>query len=116
MRLTNDLRSVLVIFISTLFLFPMGGCVSTKTSETPKVELEEGRYIGVVTSEYAKDGCAWLIRFHEGEEEKLLIPVQFPEEFKKDGQQIEFSYHLSRISQGECQQGQPAVLEEPKLR
>ncbi len=116
MRLMNDLRSVLVIFISTLFLFPMGGCVSTKTSGTPKVELEEGRYIGVVTSEYAKDGCAWLIRFRDGEEEKFLIPVQLSEECKKHGQEIEFGYHLSRISQGECQLGQPALLEQPELR
>jgi hypothetical protein len=116
MKLLNIQNSALMIFISALFFLLAMGCASNKPSVKPEAELKEGKYVGVVTNEFVLKGCSWLIKYNDGTDYKYLIPVQLEEQFKKNGLEIELSFHLSRISQGKCQIGQPAVLESIEKR
>ncbi|MCF8277795.1 MAG: hypothetical protein K9J17_13760 [Flavobacteriales bacterium] len=109
------LNSALALVASALFLFALVGCVPTKPSVSLSGESDEEGYFGEVTTKFAKDGCPILIQYKEGTELKYLIPVQLDEQFKKNGLKVNFTFHYSRIAQGECQIGQPAVLEEIKL-
>ena len=112
MRFFNLSFSALMVIVSALCFLLQLGCTASKPTTKLKPELEEGEYIGTVTNQFEQQGCEWLIQFNDGVEDKYLIPVQLEEEFKKNGLKVVFSFHYSRISQGDCQMGQPAVLEE----
>lgn len=109
--------SAFAAIASALFVFMLMACAPTKTSISleKEREREEANYSGEVTTDFAKDGCPVLIQYKDSEELKYLIPVQLDEQFKKHGLKISFSFHYSRIMQGECQMGQPAVLEDIKV-
>lgn len=108
--------SALVILIGALFISSHYGCVMKKPSVKLDNESEEDEYVGIITNEFEKDGCPWLIVYNDGVEDKYLIPVQLDDAFKKNGLKVEFEFHYSRIAQGDCQMGQPAVLEEIEVR
>ena len=116
MKFLNVQNSALMVSVSALFFLLVIGCASNKTSIKLKPESEVENYAGVITNEFGQQGCSWLIKYTDGSEDKYLIPVQLEEEYKKNGQKIEFSFHLSRINQGDCQFGQTAVLEGIKIR
>lgn len=112
MKLLNLNFSALMGTISALCFLLLLGCTASKPTTNIEPELEEGKYIGLVTNQFEQDGCEWLIQFNDGAEDKYLIPVYLEEDFKKNGLKVVFSFHYSRISQDNCQMGQPAVLEE----
>lgn len=114
MRFFNLSFSALMVIVSALCLLLLLGCRVSKPTTKLKPELEEGEYIGTVTNQFEQQGCEWLIQFNDGVEDKYLIPIQLEQDFKKNGLKVVFSFHYSRISQGNCQMGQPAVLEDIK--
>ncbi|MDB4678244.1 hypothetical protein OAE93_00785 [bacterium] len=116
MKFLNIQNSALMVSVSALSFLMITGCVSNKSSIQPETKLEEGKYVGIVTNEFVQRGCSWIITYNDGSEDKYLIPVQLEEEYKNNGQKIEFSFHLSRINQGDCQLGKPAVLESIEVR
>ena len=116
MRFFNLSFSALMVIVSALFFLLLLGCTASKPTTKLQPELEEGKYIGLVTNQFEQQGCEWLIQFNDGVEDKYLIPIQLEQDFKKNGLKVVFSFHYSRISQGNCQMGQPAVLEEIKQK
>jgi hypothetical protein len=104
-----------VIFIFVIAPFALSGCTVTKNDNKFKLELDV-RHVGIITSEYANDGCPWLVKYEYLGQDKYLVPVQLLDQFKKSNSEIEFSFRLSRISQAECKMGQPALLEGVELR
>jgi hypothetical protein len=111
MKLVKVKISALVVFASALLVLFVSSCATNKPSVSQESELDKGKTLGVVTNEFEKDGCLWLIKL-EGQNDTYLIPVQLEDKFKKNGLKVEFAFHYSRISQGACQIGQPAVLED----
>lgn len=111
MKFIQTQKSALVVYISALSFLLMLGCASNKASVQPEVKLQEGKYLGTVTNQFSQKGCNWLVKYNDGGEHKYLIPVQLEGRYKKNGLKIEFGFYLSRIKQGNCQMGQPAVLE-----
>lgn len=107
----RSLASMFAMIAGMLVVLHISGCVFNKPSVSLEGENEEAEFDGVVTNKFQKEGCDWLIKYEEGAEDKFLIPVALDDEFKKDGLKVEFRFHLSRISQGDCQMGQPAVIE-----
>ena len=108
--------SALMVIVSALCFLLLLGCKARKPTTKLEPELEKGKYIGTVTNQFEQQGCEWLIQFNDGVEDKYLIPIQLEHDFKKNGMKVVFSFHYSRISQGNCQMGQPAVLEEIKQK
>ena len=113
---SNRKYSAPLFSIGALFFLSLEACVCHKPPMLPTDSSDDSFTHGVVTNEFEKDGCAWLIQFNDGVEGKYLIPVQLEDEFKKNGLKIAFTFHYSRISQGVCQMGQPVVLEEIKQK
>ena len=116
MTVLSTKRSALLFFMGALFLFGLPACAPTKPSVQADAKSEQTKLQGVVTNEFAKDGCPWLVTYQDGTEEKYLIPVQLEERFKKNGLKLAFTFHYSRIMQADCQMGQPAVLEEIEVK
>lgn len=112
----RSLASMFAMIAGMLVVLHISGCVFNKPSVSLEGENEEAEFDGVVTNEFLKDGCPWLIKYQEGTEDRYLIPVQLDNDLKKNGLKVKFRFHLSRIAQGDCQIGQPAVIEdiEPK--
>ncbi len=116
MRKDYSCSSAFILGIGALFLFVLAACNSTKPVPTSEAVLLEGRYLGHITTEFAADGCPFILTYTDGSEEKYLIPVQLEEQYQRNGLQLEFGFHYSRIKQGDCQKGQPAVLEAVVVR
>ncbi|MCF8464617.1 MAG: hypothetical protein K9G41_07245 [Flavobacteriales bacterium] len=116
MRKKHLCSSAFILGIGALFLFLLAACNSTKPVPTLEAVLAEGRYLGHITTEFAAEGCPFILKYMDGGEEKYLIPVQLEEQYQLNGLQLEFGFHFSRIMQGDCQKGQPAVLEMVEVR
>ncbi|MCF8460337.1 MAG: hypothetical protein K9G46_06410 [Flavobacteriales bacterium] len=112
----NSRSSAFIFGIGALFLFVLAACNTNKPVSVSEAVLLEGRYLGYITTEFAADGCPFILTYTDGSEEKYLIPVQLEEQYQRNGLQLEFGFHYSRIMQGDCQKGQPAVLEAVEVR
>ena len=108
--------SALMIFMGALLISAQLGCMMRKPSIKLDNESEEDEYVGIITNEFEKDGCPWLIVYNDGVEDKYLIPVQLDDAYKKNGLEVRFAFHYSRIMQQDCQMGQPVVLEDIEIK
>lgn len=93
-------------------------CEEAAQSDTTPVEEELSGETGIsaiVTSEYADEGCTFLLQIEEEREKVLLMPIELDEEFKKDGLKVSIQFHFSRVMQSECQKGRPIVIDSIKL-
>lgn len=111
MSLPKSFGSAFTLALAALLFFDLVSCVSPKSNVTVQQQVDEGFFVGHITSELSKEGCPYLLQYKEGKEDKFLIPVQLEDKFKQNGLKVKFKFHYSRIKQGECQMGQPAVLE-----
>ncbi len=107
MRFLNLRSSALMVSMSALFVLLEIGCVSKKVPATGS-PTNEPYTNGVVTNAFQAEACPWLIRLEDGSH---LIPVELADRFKEDGLQVQFTFHYSRVNQGACQEGRPAVIE-----
>jgi hypothetical protein len=83
---------------------------ATENATTAPVEGKEF-VTGKVTTQFAGEGCAVLVKL-DGAEGKLLLPVGLDQSYQKEGLMLRFTYRLSRASMGSCRQGQTAILED----
>lgn len=90
---------------------------NNQRAENPSSIKENLNWIeGVITTEFAKDGCALLIKTKENDTYMYLNPLTIPEEFKNEGTFVKFTYTLSRRAQTTCFKGKPITLERIEKR
>lgn len=106
------LRTILSSFIAVVLLTACGGNKDMVNSDkaVEQQEANDGYTIGRVTTQFIGDGCPLLIKL-EGTG-IYIIPVALDEKFKRNDLRLKFKYRPSKASSGECQKGNPAVLEE----
>ena len=74
--------------------------------------LEDGEVAVVVTTDYAEDGCDFLLKLEIAGEEELYWPIELEDKYKEDGKKLAIKYTASRIKQTYCLRGVPIVIDE----
>ncbi|HQW86927.1 MAG TPA: hypothetical protein PLH93_07065, partial [Flavobacteriales bacterium] len=88
------------------------GCAGGKSTPSGTSSAPPpGHTLGTVTLAHAAEGCPVLIALEPPGELGHLMPVGLDERFRKEGLKLSFTYTLSRIHSGGCNQGTPAVLD-----
>ena len=101
-----------VVLLSSLAL-GLAACSGTKTA--PEIEsgnADHKKHLGTVTLQYAKDGCPVLVELEGDAKGTYLLPIAMDTALHKEGAHISFNYRVSRASSGNCNMGQPVVLED----
>lgn len=80
-------------------------------------EMVEVFVTGTVTKKMNEDTCdQFLIALEDPSEKRLLLPIELEESYQKEGLQIEFRFHTSRIKQENCFNAQPVVIESIRMK
>jgi hypothetical protein len=110
--MTAAMKVLLGLLLSSQLL----ACIHSKPAAEPQPESKTVNQMdgisGVVHEQPSPQGLYWQLRYEDAEGPHLLIPIDLPEEFQKDGLKVVFKFHLSRIQQLPDQAGQPCVLED----
>lgn len=112
MNMSRSIKSLL-LSIACLCAIACGTKKHTvdSTKAVQQQEAGAGYSTGRITTNFAGDGCAILIKL-DGVGNTYLLPIALEEKFKKNGLQLRFKYRPSKASSGDCLKGQPAILEE----
>ena len=81
------------------------------TNEAPPVETNNEAVSGLITSQFAEEGCPWLVQITTRGQEAFLIPIALDEQYLKNGMRLRFTHRPSKASSGRCGKGDPAILE-----
>lgn len=108
---------VVGIFAALSVALMSASCKETRSPEVGEsISSIAGGVDGVVTLKYAKDGCDVLIAVSENGSDKFYIPVELDERYKLEGKKISFTFHSSRINQGNCLMGSPIIIDSIQAR
>ena len=81
------------------------------TIEAPPMEITGDAVTGMITSQFAEEGCPWLVQITTRGQEAFLIPIALDEQYLKNGMRLRFTHRPSKASSGQCGKGDPAILE-----
>jgi len=107
-------KKLITISICCLFTSLMLACGTSKESSEKKDErmeivpvMNNPEYLqGTITNEYVNDGCNYLIKINGKNDVVLINPVNLPDQYKKNGAEIEFMYTASKAPQmDKCSKG-----------
>jgi hypothetical protein len=90
--------------------------VSDTVVDEPITNVPGDNVNGVVTLQFAEEGCAVLIEAKVDGKKEYFIPVDLLDEFKVEGMKIVMTYHASRINQGSCLKGHPIIIDSIEKR
>ena len=88
---------------------------SVKSNSRGEEVFHQRGTLAIVTTDFSDKGCPFLLEIEENAEKVLLMPIELPEEFKKDCLRVSIRFQFSRIMQSECQKGRPIILNSIKL-
>lgn len=77
----------------------------------PNSNVPGDKVNGVVTMQYAAEGCDILIEAKEDGKKVFLIPIDLQTKFKVEGMKVTMTYHASRVNQGSCLKGHPIIID-----
>ena len=110
---TVQVISLILVFGLTVSCVRKKGTIEKEPSLDVVPMMNSTNYIeGTVTTEYASDGCNYLIKVMGKDAEQLINPVNLPKKYQKDGAKISFMWTASKAPQTDnCNLGIWASLE-----
>ena len=89
-------------------VFVILSCLNKKipTDKMTQIVVEEGFVVGVITDEYEKEGCKYLIKVKKESKEFIYTAINLDESLKQNGKYFQFKYKpIKSPRRGGCKRG-----------
>ena len=93
-------------FTAILFFSCSHKLTDSKKNDKKTTVIEKGFTEGIITSEYKKYGCNYLIKAKVNDKELIYAAINLDESLKHDGKKFQFTFRpIKAQRKGNCKQG-----------